>query len=167
MHSSLPRLAQHSRWKWPHFEPDRSRLSNAPDIIACLTLSYIKEIIPQEEISENESNQCQNGQQKPKEIFRNAVSLAQFWPQNLGTWGQKSNFGFGIAIFVNRAYHQYSRGNIFPIRTTPKNFFVSKLWVIFWGSPLFLAVWQFKLWTPNRTRIQVAHQFRTGLSFRK
>ena len=44
---------------------------------------------------------------------------------------------------------------------------VSKLWVIFWGSPLFLAVWQFKLWTPNRTRIQVAHQFRTGLSFRK
>ena len=77
MHSSLPRLAQHSRWKWPHFEPDRSRLSNAPDIIACLTLSYIKEIIPQEVIYKNESNQCQNGQQKPKEIFRNAVLLAQ------------------------------------------------------------------------------------------
>ena len=76
MHSCLPRLAQHSRWKWPHFEPDRSRLSNAPDIIACLTLSYIKEIIPQEEISENESNQCQNGQQKSKEIFRNARALA-------------------------------------------------------------------------------------------
>ena len=45
-----------------------------------------------------------------------------------------------IAIFVNRAYHQYARGYNFPIRTTPKKISVSKLGVIFWGSPLFLAL---------------------------
>ena len=45
-----------------------------------------------------------------------------------------------IAIFVNRAYHQYTRCYNFPIRTTPKKISVSKLGVIFWGSPLFLAV---------------------------
>ena len=31
-------------------------------------------------------------------------------------------------------------GYSFPIRTTLKKSFVSKQWVIFWGSPLFLAV---------------------------
>ena len=44
-----------------------------------------------------------------------------------------------ITIFVNRAHHQYARGYNFPIRTTPK-ISVSELWVIFWGSPLFLAL---------------------------
>ena len=64
----------------------------------------------------------------------------QFWPENLDIWGQKSIFCFGIAIFVNRAHHQYTRGYSFPIRTTPKKNSVSKLWVIFWGSPRFLAI---------------------------
>ena len=45
-----------------------------------------------------------------------------------------------IAIFVNRAYHKYTRGYNFPIRTTPKKISVSGLGVIFWGSPLFWAV---------------------------
>ena len=45
-----------------------------------------------------------------------------------------------IAIFVNRAYHKYTRGYNFPIRTTPKKISVSEQWVIFWGSPLFLAL---------------------------
>ena len=51
-----------------------------------------------------------------------------------------SIFCFGITIFVNRAYHQYTRGYNFPIQTTPPKNSVSKLGVIFWGSPLFLAV---------------------------
>ena len=34
----------------------------------------------------------------------------QFWPRNLDIRGQKSIFCFGIANFVNRAYHQYTRG---------------------------------------------------------
>ena len=45
-----------------------------------------------------------------------------------------------IAIFVNRAYHKYTRGYNFPIGTTPKKIIVSELGVIFRGSPLFLAV---------------------------
>ena len=34
----------------------------------------------------------------------------QFWPENLHIWDQKSIFCVGIAIFVNRAYHQYTPG---------------------------------------------------------
>ena len=45
-----------------------------------------------------------------------------------------------IAIFVNRAYHHYTRGYNFPIRRAPKRISVSELGVIFGGSPLFLAV---------------------------
>ena len=45
-----------------------------------------------------------------------------------------------IAIFVNGAYHKYTWGYNFPIGTTPKKISVSELGVIFWGSPLFLAV---------------------------
>ena len=45
-----------------------------------------------------------------------------------------------IEIFFNRAYHHYTRGYIFSIRTTPRKNSVSKLGVIFRGSPLFLAV---------------------------
>ena len=45
-----------------------------------------------------------------------------------------------IAIFVNRAYHKYTRGYNFPIRITPKKISISELGVIFRGSPLFLAV---------------------------
>ena len=39
-----------------------------------------------------------------------------------GYLGQKSFFCLGIAIFVNRTYHQYTRGYNFPIWTDPKNF---------------------------------------------
>ena len=45
-----------------------------------------------------------------------------------------------IAIFVNRAYHQYAWGYNFSIWTTPKKISVSELGVIFRGSPLFLAL---------------------------
>ena len=45
-----------------------------------------------------------------------------------------------IAIFVNRAYHQYAWGYNFPIRTTPKKISVTELGIIFQGSPLFLAL---------------------------
>ena len=44
------------------------------------------------------------------------------------------------AIFVNRAHHQYAQGYNSPIQTTPKKISVSELWVIFQGSPLFLAL---------------------------
>ena len=39
-----------------------------------------------------------------------------------GYLGQKSFFCLGIAIFVNRTYHQYTRGYNFPIWTDPKKF---------------------------------------------
>ena len=63
-----------------------------------------------------------------------------FWPQNLDIWGQKSIFCLVIAIFVDGANDHYTRGSNFPIGTTPKKISVSELGVIFWGSPLFLAV---------------------------
>ena len=40
-----------------------------------------------------------------------------------------------IAIFVNRAYHKYTRGYNFPIQTSPKKISVSEQLVIFRGSP--------------------------------
>merc|ERR1712012_1234972 len=61
-------------------------------------------------------------------------------PQNLDIWGQKSIFCLEIAIFVDGTNDHYTRGYNFPIRTTPQKFSVSELGVIFWGSPLFLAV---------------------------
>ena len=45
-----------------------------------------------------------------------------------------------IAIFVNGANDHYTWGYNFPFGTTPKKISVSELGVIFWGSPLFLAV---------------------------
>ena len=45
------------------------------------------------------------------------------WP--LGT--KMCNFCMVIAIFVNRAYHQYAWGYNFPIRVTPKKMCVSEL----------------------------------------
>ena len=55
-------------------------------------------------------------------------------------WGQKSIFGLVIAIFVDGANDHYTRGYNFLIGTTPKKISLSELGVIFWGSPLFLAV---------------------------
>ena len=63
-----------------------------------------------------------------------------FWPKKLYIWDQKSIFCIVIAIFVNGAYNNYTRGYNFPIRTTPPKNSVSKLGVIFWSSPLFLAL---------------------------
>ena len=63
-----------------------------------------------------------------------------FLPQNLDIWGQKSIFCLVIAIFVDETNDHHTRGYNFPIGTTPKKFSVSELGVIFWGSPLFLAV---------------------------
>ena len=60
--------------------------------------------------------------------------------QKMGIWGQKSIFCLVIAIFVDGTNDHYTRGYNFPIGTTPKKFSVSELGVIFWGSPLFLAV---------------------------
>ena len=54
--------------------------------------------------------------------------------------GQKSIFCLVIAIFVDGANDHYTRGYNFPIGTTPKKISVSELGVIFWGSPLFLAI---------------------------
>ena len=64
----------------------------------------------------------------------------RFWPKSLDIWGQKSIFCLVIAIFVDGTNDHYTRGYNFPIGTTPKKFSVSELGVIFWGSPLFLAV---------------------------
>merc|ERR1712081_7421 len=56
-------------------------------------------------------------------------------------FGAKSQiFCVVIMIFFNGAYHKYTRGYNFLIGTTPKKISVSEIGVIFWGSPLFLAV---------------------------
>ena len=55
-------------------------------------------------------------------------------------WAKKSIFCIVIAIFVNGANDHYTWGYNFPIGTTPQKISVSELGVIFWGSPLFLAL---------------------------
>ena len=60
---------------------------------------------------------------------------ASFWP-NLAVFGPKIQF-FGGREGAN---DHYTWGYNFPIGTTPKKISVSELGVIFWGSPLFLAV---------------------------
>ena len=45
-----------------------------------------------------------------------------------------------ITIFVDEANDHYTQGYNFPMGTTPKKISVSELGVIFWGSPLFLAI---------------------------
>ena len=52
----------------------------------------------------------------------------------------KSIFCLVIAFFVDGTNDHYTQGYNFPIGTTPKKISVSELGVIFWGSPLFLAV---------------------------
>ena len=68
------------------------------------------------------------------------LSAVQDPEPHLDIWGQKSIFCLVIAIFVDGANDHNTRGSNFPIGTTPKKFSVSELGVIFWGSPLFLAV---------------------------
>ena len=83
-----------------------------------------------------------------RHLFR--VEIIDQWGSNwlLGTkmcnfdpkiwiFGAKSHFFcFGTAIFVNRAYYQYTLGHNFPIGPCP-NFF-SEVGVNFWGSGQFL-----------------------------
>ena len=64
----------------------------------------------------------------------------QFWPENLDTWGQKSIF-----LFLNRDIFQQGISPLHPgLQLSHSDHLekisVSKLWTIFWGSPLFLAV---------------------------
>merc|ERR1712016_512312 len=54
--------------------------------------------------------------------------------------GPRAVKSFVIAIFVDGTNDHYTRGYNFPIGTTPKKISVYELGVIFWGSPLFLAV---------------------------
>ena len=58
-----------------------------------------------------------------------------FWPKKLYIWDQKSIFCIVIAIFVNGAYNNYTRGYNFPIRTIPKFFQFPS-----YGSPRFLTI---------------------------
>ena len=64
-----------------------------------------------------------------------------------------SIFCFGIAIFVNRAYHQYIRGYNFPIQIIPQKYSVSEVWVIFWPirsstkSLLYVSTLNFGPWS--------------------
>ena len=49
--------------------------------------------------------------------------IAVFWTNiliNLDIWSQKSIFCFGIAYFVNRAYHKYTQGHNFTIGPIPQ-----------------------------------------------
>ena len=91
-----------------------------------------------------------------------------FLPKNLDIWGKKSFFCMVIVIFVNRAYHKYTRGYNFLIRTTPKKISISEQWVIFRGSPLFLAVsghspiTNLYLWTDTSPK-----RLKTGASLEK
>ena len=84
-----------------------------------------------------------------RHLFRveNIDQCGSNWP--LGT--KKCNFDMKIWIFwaksqfivlevQYRAYDKYTRGYNFHIRTTPQKISVSEQWVIFRGSPLFLAV---------------------------
>merc|ERR1712004_879195 len=64
-----------------------------------------------------------------------------FFDPKIWIFGAKSQFFcLVIAIFVDGTNDHYTRGSNFPIGTTPKKLSVSELGVIFWGSPLFLAV---------------------------
>ena len=62
-----------------------------------------------------------------------------FFDPKIWIFGAKSQFFcLVIAIFVNGANNHYTWGYNFSIGTTPKK--ISELGGIFWGSPLFLAV---------------------------
>ena len=63
-----------------------------------------------------------------------------FLPQNFDIWGQKSIF-----LYSDRDFCQWSKWPLYPglklsHRNHPQKNSVSELGVIFWGSPLFLAV---------------------------
>ena len=71
------------------------------------------------------------------------------WPKSQFGWRRLRNlcilqldyvFAYVTLIKYTYYYYYYTRGYNFPIGTTPKKISVSELGVIFWGSPLFLAV---------------------------
>ena len=53
----------------------------------------------------------------------NGIRTANIWPK-----------------MTKNGYDQYTQGYNFPIWTTPKKISISMLWVIFQGSPRFLAI---------------------------
>ena len=57
------------------------------------------------------------------------TKMYNFEPKIWIFWA-KSQFLMEIAIFVKRAYHQYTQGYNFPIWTTPKKVSVSELWAL-------------------------------------
>ena len=65
----------------------------------------------------------------------------KFW-----IFGAKSHFFcFGIAIFVNRAYHQFTQGYNSPMGTTPKNFRIRARGHFLGLTPVFGRFWPFPL----------------------
>ena len=65
----------------------------------------------------------------------------QFWPEFFLCLGPKGIFFvWESRFFVKRAYHRYAWGCPKKV-STPKKISVSELWVIFGGSPRFLAIW--------------------------
>ena len=79
------------------------------------------------------------GHQMRQQGLAQNYQICQFWAKFGRAWAKILIINV-IAIFVNGAYHKYTQGYNFPIRTTPKKISVSELGVIFRGSPLFLAV---------------------------
>ena len=53
-----------------------------------------------------------------------------FFDPKIWIFGAKSQFFVGIAVFVYRAYYQYTWGYIIPIRTTPKIFLFPSYWFL-------------------------------------
>ena len=77
----------------------------------------------------------------------------KFYPRNFDIWA-KSHFlpdfdkknliwpkvFFATTIFVNWAYHQYTRGCHFRLGFNPEKLCVSEVLVVFWCSPRILAI---------------------------
>ena len=69
------------------------------------------------------------------------AQMCFFWPQNLDIWGQKSIFLFSDRNFLLMEQMTTIPGaTTFPSEPPPKKISFSELGVIFWGSPLFLAI---------------------------
>ena len=64
-----------------------------------------------------------------------------FFDPKIWILGQKVNFCMVIAIFVNRAYHKYTRGYNFPFGPPPKKFLFPSDGSIFRAHPCF---WPFR-----------------------
>ena len=70
-------------------------------------------------------------------VHHRSHEKVQFCPQNF-IIGQKSFCWYGIAIFVKRAYHQYTRG-FSEKKISPRKCSIFEVEVIFWGTSLILV----------------------------